>query len=267
MSIFKLQAIRRVNCISDQEDNLISKCCDLFLFKTLGFFDNFLSIERMAILNRLIFVLGMVIFGAWTLHAERVYLHSGEMLIGRIQYIDERVVALESDRGFGTIKIDRADVSMIEFEGSERNLSQKFGFGLYKRGTIANDVSFNSASLRYWSNPLTSIDFQLGIGHSTEGNSKLQEYFSVEGRYSQVLLQEGRHNIYAGIGAGVVSTSGENLPSGTSGTQFSTFLGVELFPVSFPNLGIATEIGFLTQSIGSRRSYGLFPSLAVRYYF
>ena len=68
-----------------------------------------------------------------------------------------------------------------------------------------------------------------------------------------------------------MSTSGENLPDGTTGTQFSAFLGVELFAISFPNLGISAEIGVLTQKIGSRQSYGVFnvgfPSLSVRYYF
>ena len=214
---------------------------------------------------------GFWILGVLNLHAEKVYLHSGEMLIGRIQYIDERVVALESDRGFGIVKIDRADVSMIEFEGSERNLSQKFGLGFYRRSAVADDISFNSAALRYWSDVLTSIDFMLGVGHTTDENTKLQEYFSIEGRYAKVLLQEGRHNVYSGVGAGVMSTSGKNLPEGTTGTQFSAFLGIELFPISFPNLGISAEIGVLTQKIGSRQSYGIFnvgfPSLSVHYYF
>ncbi len=248
MSIHKLQAIRRAICIP--------VCFNLTMT----------SIMRKLFCFCLLWALG-----ALTLHAEKVYLHSGEMLIGRIQYIDERVVALESDRGFGIVKIDRADVSMIEFDGSERNLSQKFGLGFFQRSPIADDVSFSSLTVRHWSSIDTSIDFMIGVGHTTDGDTKLQEYFSVEGRYAKVLLQEGRHNIYSGAGIGVMSTSGENLPEATTGTQFSAFLGVELFPVSFPNLGVSAEVGVLTQKIGSRQSYGLFhvgfPSLSVRYYF
>jgi len=47
--------------------------------------------------------------------------------------MDEQMLYLESDRGFGVLKVERVDIRLIEFEAAERNLARKLGICLHYR--------------------------------------------------------------------------------------------------------------------------------------
>ena len=57
----------------------------------------------------------LVLLIGWTFTATAygavVHLNSGESLSGRIQGMDEQMLYLESDRGFGVLKVERVDIA------------------------------------------------------------------------------------------------------------------------------------------------------------
>lgn len=60
-------------------------------------------------------------------------------------------------------------------------------------------------------------------------------------------------------------TSGRNVED--TGTSFRGFLGVELFFLTLPNLGISSEIGIGYQTVGDSTTTTTFPAFSIRYYF
>lgn len=206
-----------------------------------------------------------------------VHLNSGDSLSGRIQSMDDQTLSLESNRGFGILQIDRADIRLIEFEGAQRNLSRKFGFGFYQRGVALNgqgrarEYNIGSVSLKYWLNQADSLDILLGYSGTVDGGDKLLEIFNLETRFSRVFLQEGNENLYWGGSVGYMTVADETEKLDDSGITLRGFLGIEVFLVTFPNLGFSSEIGFGNQTVGDRTSLSIFnvgfPTLSVHYYF
>ncbi len=218
----------------------------------------------------------VVFLGIWlgtvtVAQAAMVHLNSGEALSGRIQSMDDQTLTLESDRGFGILQIDRADIRMIEFEGNERDLSRKFGVGFYQRGTVAQEFSVGMASLKYWLNSSDSVDLLMGFGSTTDGGDKLEEVLDLRFRFTRVMLQEGGHDLYWGGSLGVLNVNDDDDEINESGSTVSAFLGIEMFFIALPNVGISSEIGVTNQTVGDRTTFGIFntgfPTLSVRYYF
>ena len=208
---------------------------------------------------------------AASVEAATVHLNSGESLSGQIQSMDEQTLTLESDRGFGVLQIDKADISLIEFEGNQRDLSRKFGVGYYQRGPIAQEFNIGSASLKYWLNPTDAVDMLIGYGGTLDGGDKIQEIFNLEMRYTRVMLQEGNHDLYWGGSLGFMSVTDRESKTDDTGFTLRALLGIEFFFVTFPNIGISAELGVTNQTVGGRSTLGIFstgfPTMAVRYYF
>lgn len=181
------------------------------------------------------------------LAAETLRLNSGETLKGRIRVMDEKTLYLDSTMTSQQLKIDRADIRLIEFESAERNMTRRLGIGLYYRpNSTAEEIS-----LKNWISATDSVGLQLGY---KDGNTDL---FSVEVRFSRVFLNEGQHDLYFGGGIGM------HTEDSTRGTLFRVFTGSEMFPVTNPNIGLGVEIGVLNTS----SEQTLFNAITAHYYF
>lgn len=204
-------------------------------------------------------------------YAAIIHLNSGESLSGRIQSMDDQTLSLESDRGFGVLQIDKADIRLIEFDGNRRDLSRKFGLGYYYRAPVSKEFSVSSASIKYWLNNSDAVDMQIGYAGTADDGTKLEEIFHLEMRFSRVMIQEGNHDIYYGGGLGFISVTDEESKTDDTGLSFQAMLGIEFFFINYPNLGISAELGVTNQTVGDRKSIGLFssgfPTMAARYYF
>lgn len=225
--------------------------------------------------RRMILLSLCLLFCTPSVFAAMVYLNSGETLSGRIQAMDEQTLSLESDRGFGVLQIERADIRLIEFDGVHRDMSRKFGVGYYQRGTISggagSEYNTGNASMKYWLNNADSLDLLLGYAGTSSGKNKEIEIFNLEMRYAKVALQEGNSNLYWGGSLGYLSVTDNSSKIDDSGTSIRAFVGVEVFLMSLPNIGFSGEIGVGNQTVGKRTSIGIFtagfPTMAVRYYF
>ena len=65
--------------------------------------------------------------------AETLRLNSGESLEGKIRIMDEKTLFLESNLTAQELKIDRGDLSLIEFDTSGRSLARRIGIGFHYR--------------------------------------------------------------------------------------------------------------------------------------
>ena len=65
--------------------------------------------------------------------AETLRLNSGETLKGRIRAMDEQTLYLDSNLTSQQLRVDRADIRLIEFESSERSMTRRLGIGLFYR--------------------------------------------------------------------------------------------------------------------------------------
>jgi hypothetical protein len=65
------------------------------------------------------------------------------------------------------------------------------------------------------------------------------------------------------------NTSGRNVTG--SGWSVRAFVGLELFLVTLPNVGISSELSLGTQDVGDASTTSLsattFPAFSIRYYF
>ena len=199
----------------------------------------------------------LVLLIGWTLTATAygavVHLNSGESLSGRIQGMDEQMLYLESDRGFGVLKVERVDIRLIELEAAERNLARKLGIGLHYRPSA---VPEERISLKNWLSPIDSLELLIGYHEAMDIT-----HFSLEGRFARVVLNEGGHNLFLGAGAGFESEEDER------GTLFRLFTGSEFFPINYPNVGLSAELGLRRQQGLGSTEQGFYNALAARYYF
>ena len=182
----------------------------------------------------LILFLTIILFAS-AASADTLRLNSGESLEGKIRLMDENTLYLESKLTSQELKIDRADLNIIEFDSSARSFARRVGFGIFYRPN-GNEENL---SVKNW---LSSDDSAaLLVGY----NSGSQDTFGVELRYSKVFMVEGTNDLYYGAGLGIVSKSSER------GTALRFFSGNEFFPRGSPNLGISipTEIIFVAKRI------------------
>ena len=106
------------------------------------------------------------------LEAETLRLNSGETLKGRIRVRDEKTLYLESTLTSQQLKVDRADIRLIEFESTERSMTRRLGIGLYYRpNSTAEEIS-----LKNWISSTDAIELQLGY------KDGIKNLFSVEAR-------------------------------------------------------------------------------------
>ena len=211
--------------------------------------------------------------------AETVHLNTGESIQGKIVRVDPDSISMESDKGFGVIQIKRSDITLIEYEENERDLSRLFGIGYYHRSTPSNvsiqaaEYGVDALSLKMWFSSTDSVDLLLGFYSSSNKQTTIYEVFSLDVRYASVFKRQANLDVYYGGSLGYLSvtdkTGGNNIED--TGYAMRVFLGVELIFVTLPNLGISSEIGIGTQSVGDNSTTNLsattFPTFSIRYYY
>ena len=183
--------------------------------------------------------------------ADTLRLNSGESLEGNIRLMDEKILYLESKLTSQELKIDRADLNIIEFDSSARSFARRVGFGIFYRPN-GNEENL---SVKNWLSSDDSAELLVGY------NSGSMDNFGVELRYSKVFMVEGTNDLYYGAGLGIISKSSDR------GTALRFFSGNEIFPRGSPNLGISIELGVLSQKGISDASQGFYNAFAARYYF
>ena len=207
------------------------------------------SYQRTMQKNLILFM--TIILFASAASADTLRLNSGESLEGKIRLMDENTLYLESKLTSQELKIDRADLNIIEFDSSARSFARRVGFGIFYRPN-GNEENL---SVKNWLSSDDSAELLVGY------NSGSQDTFGVELRYSKVFMVEGTNDLYYGAGLGIVSKSSER------GTALRFFSGNEFFPRGSPNLGISIELGMHSQQGISNSSQGFYNAFSARYYF
>lgn len=229
--------------------------------------------------NHWLWLAAMLLFFAAPVYGEKVHLSSGEVIEGQIVGVEEDIISIESERGFGVLQIRKADIILIEYEKAKRNPDNTIGIGYHHRtnpntaGGTAVEYGVDAVSLKFWMSDETSIDFLLGFFSSESGSTTDFEVFSFDVRWATVFKRQAQLDLYWGASVGFISvtdTTGAT-PIDDSGQTLGVFVGAELFLVTVPNLGISGEIGLVTQSVGDRTTTNIstatFPAFSIRYYF
>lgn len=228
-------------------------------------------------LRRWLWALLFLLFMAAPVFAETVHLNSGEVIKGKILRADDEVISIETEKGFGVIQVKRSDIIYIQFDQNERDISRKFGLGFFHRivplvvESNGQIFGLDAVSFKLWFSKSVALDFLLGFTSVSTGGATSYEAMTIEARGVWVFAQHGSMDLYLGGAFGILTLTRSAGRAEESGTSMQGFLGTEVFLPSFPNLGIATEIGISLQEIGSGataiKSTAIIPSVAVRYYF
>ena len=220
-----------------------------------------------------------LLWAATPARAETVHLNTGESIKGKIVRSDADTISVESDKGFGVIQIKRSDITLIEFDGTQRDLSRQVGVGYYHRatpssvGAQASEYGVDALSLKMWLSRTDSIDAQLGFYSASDASGKVFEVFSLDMRYARVFSRHSNVDVYWGGSLGYLNVTDRTVGRDISGTGYSVrgFLGLELFFVSLPNVGISSEVSVGTQHVGNVSTTNLsattFPAFSLHYYF
>ena len=207
--------------------------------------------KRLKIMIKHIFILISILLFTFTASAETLRLNSGESLEGKILKMDEKTLFIESHLTAQELKIDRADLSLIEFDSSARSLARRLGIGLHYRPN-GNEENL---SIKNWISAVDSAELIVGYSSGT------QDTFGFELRYSRVFMVEGATDLFYGAGAGILSIDSKR------GTIFRLYSGSEFFPLSSPSFGFSLELGVQRkQGIGDV-TQSFYNAIAARYYF
>jgi len=224
-------------------------------------------------------VLLPVLWSATPALAETVHLNTGESIKGKIVRVDPDTISIESEKGFGVIQVKRADITLIEYETNERDLSRLVGIGYYHRatpssvGAQAAEYGVDALSLKMWLSKTDSVDLQLGFYSADQSGATVFEVFSVDLRYANVFTRTANLDVYWGGSVGYLNVTDKTVGRNVEGTGVSlrVFLGLEMFFVTLPNVGISSELSVGTQNVGDNTTTNLstttFPAFSIRYYF
>ena len=183
--------------------------------------------------------------------AETLRLNSGESLEGKIRIMDEKTLYIESNLTAQELKIDRADLSLIEFDTSGRSLARRIGIGFHYRPN-GNEENL---SVKNWISEIDSAELMVGYSSGSVNT------FGVELRYARVFKVEGTSDLFYGAGTGLISKDSKRGPT------FRFFSGGEFFPRSSPNFGISLELGVLRKKGVGDDNEGFYNAISARYYF
>lgn len=207
--------------------------------------------KRLKTMIKHLFILISILLFTFTASAETLRLNSGESLEGKILKMDEKTLFIESHLTAQELKIDRADLSLIEFDSSARSLARRLGIGLHYRPN-GNEENL---SIKNWISAVDSAELIVGYSSGT------QDTFGFELRYSRVFMVEGATDLFYGAGAGILSKNNNR------GTIFRFYSGSEFFPLSSPSFGFSLELGVQRkQGIGDV-TQSFYNAIAARYYF
>jgi len=207
--------------------------------------------KRLKIMIKHIFILISILLFTFTASAETLRLNSGESLEGKILKMDEKTLFIESHLTAQELKIDRADLSLIEFDSSARSLARRLGIGLHYRPN-GNEENL---SIKNWISAVDSAELIVGYSSGT------QDTFGFELRYSRVFKVEGDTDKFYGAGAGILSIDSKR------GTIFRIYSGSEFFPLSSPSFGFSLELGVQRKQGVGDVTQSFYNAIAARYYF
>lgn len=210
-----------------------------------------LNYQQLSTMLKHFFLLLCLFLFSFSAAAETLRLNSGESLEGNIKKMDEKTLYIESHLTAQELKIDRADLSLIEFDSSGRSLARRLGIGFHYRPN-GNEENL---SVKNWLNSVDSAELIVGYSSGT------QNTFSFELRYSRVFMVEGTNDLFYGAGAGLISKDSKR------GTAFRFYSGSEFFPLSSPNFGFSLELGVLRQQGIGDVTQGFYNAVSARYYF
>lgn len=226
----------------------------------------------------LIIVTGLILLTGIA-QAETVHLRSGEVIRGKITQVDAENISIESEQGFGVIEINRKEIALVIFDEGQRDMKEKMGIGYLHlvspntAGANFSEYAVDSFSFKFWLTSEFSLNFLMGFYNVSNGNTSNFEVFSYDLRAANVFRRSGSLDMYYGASVGIISvtdTSQEPLLD-ESGNRLRAFLGAEMFFPSLPNLGISSEVGFGSQSVGNTNitniSTTTFPTFSLHYYF
>jgi hypothetical protein len=187
-----------------------------------------------------------LLWAAAPAQAETVHLTTGESIQGKIVRVDADSISIESDKGFGVIQIKRSDITLIEFD-QPRDLSRLVGLGYYHRatpssvGAQAAEYGTDALSLKMWLSNTDWVDLLLGFYDNKDATAARFKVSSLDLRYARVFKRQANLDLYYGGSLGYLNvtdqTSGRDLKD--TGYSARLFLGLEMFFVSLPNLGIS----------------------------
>ena len=206
--------------------------------------------KRLKTVIKYLFILLSTLLFTFIASAETLRLNSGESLEGKILKMDENTLFIESHLTAQELKIDRADLSLIEFDSSARSLARRLGIGLHYRPN-GNEENL---SIKNWISAVDSAELIVGYSSGT------QDTFGFELRYSRVFMVEGATDLFYGAGAGILSKNNNR------GTIFRFYSGSEFFPLSSPSFGFSLELGVQRKQIGDV-TQSFYNAIAARYYF
>ena len=185
--------------------------------------------------------------------AETVHLNDGSTLRGDIRGMDDQTVILESPLTAQELKVERADIGIIEFESSSRSLVRRLGLGLIYRPSTGEE----QLSLKNWLDEANALELVIRyINKSSSANSR----FNLEGRLSHVYLAKSRFDLFVGGGLGFASSGSDR------GTILKVFSGAEFFMISLPDFSLGVELGFINRSKVDQEQ-GIYNAFDARYYF
>ena len=209
--------------------------------------------------------------------AEIIHLKTGEKVKGRIIGIDDETVTIESEQGYGILQVPRDNILIVEYEDDHRDLSKMIGLGYFHRSTptsgtgAATEYAVDSLSLKYWLDRDVSFDVQLGFFSTSDKKRTQLEIFSLDLRLAKVFKRQAELDLYYGGSVGYLSVEDKEFGVDGTGNTITAFLGVEIFFVTLPNLGISAEVGIGTQTVDKRSTTSIssttFPNFSMRYYF
>ena len=195
-----------------------------------------------------IFTLSIIFFCIYnSLFAATLRLNSGESLEGKINKMDANTLFLESNLTAQELKIERGNLSLIEFDTTERSLARRIGIGFHYRPN-GNEETI---SIKNWLSTSDSAGLMVGYRAGSVDS------FSIEGRYARVFKIEGTNDLFYGAGTGIVSNESNRE------TLFRIFSGTEFFPQTSPNFGITLEFGIFRQS----STQVFYNAISAHYYF
>jgi len=207
--------------------------------------------KRLKTMIKHLFILISILLFTFTASAETLRLNSGESLEGKILKMDEKTLFIESHLTAQELKIDRADLSLIEFDSSARSLARRLGIGLHYRPNGDEE----NLSIKNWISAVDSVELIVGYSSGT------QDTFGFELRYSRVFMVEGATDLFYGAGAGILSIDSKR------GTIFRLYSGSEFFPLSSPNFCFSLELGVQRKQGIEDNIQNFYNAIAARYYF
>lgn len=232
--------------------------------------------------TKLLFLI-LIFFVLFKVNAEEIFLKNGENIQGSVIEIKDEILTIESDLGYGVVRISKKDIVSIGFPYEPLNLTRRYaiGYSSRKQNSIGSAKEYNyrtdQFSLRTFLVEDVFLQYLLGYSQvdvkRENGNLQVSSFTSGL-RVAKILFKQMNSHVYAGGGVGIVSIKdigSESNKLEEQGTELSVIFGGEIFMGFLPNFGISGEIELSKFESSSIRRTDLnisaFPTFSIHYYF